>query len=77
MRSPDAGTGGAAAGAKRRAPAPFVVSSLMLDQLPVAGAAERIRFVVTPGGHMLYAHDKSRATLRDEARKTIEATAER
>ncbi len=56
---------------------PYFATKLMLDQLPVAGAAERIRFVVTPGGHMLYAHDKSRATLRDEARKTIEATAER
>ncbi len=50
---------------------PYFGTELMLRQVPDLGAADRIRFVVYPGGHMFYAQDASRAAFRDEARRLI------
>ena len=51
---------------------PYFTSKLLLDQIPPMGDPDRVRLVVYGGGHMLYARDKSRAALRDDARKLIE-----
>ncbi len=51
---------------------PYFTSKLLLDQIPPMGEPNRVRLVVYGGGHMLYARDKSRAALRDDARKLIE-----
>ncbi|MFI5012121.1 MAG: S10 family peptidase [Hyphomicrobiales bacterium] len=47
---------------------PYFGSKMALDQLPVYGAADRVRLVVYPGGHMFYTRDASRAALRGEAK---------
>lgn len=46
---------------------PYLATQLLLDQVPDAGIADRIRLSVYPGGHMFYANDASRSALRDEA----------
>jgi carboxypeptidase C (cathepsin A) len=51
---------------------PYFTSKLLLDQIPPMGDPDRVRLVVYGGGHMLYARDKSRAALRDDARRLIE-----
>jgi carboxypeptidase C (cathepsin A) len=52
---------------------PYFATKMTLDQMPAYGDPDRVRFVVLPGGHMIYAHDGSRAALRDEAQKAIDA----
>ncbi|WP_424360699.1 S10 family peptidase [Methylocystis parvus] len=51
---------------------PYFATKLMLDQLPAYGDPERVRLVVTGGGHMPYLYDAGRESLRDAARKLIE-----
>ena len=51
---------------------PYFATKLMLDQLPAYGDPDRVRLIVTEGGHMPYLHDDGRAQLRDAARKLIE-----
>lgn len=51
---------------------PYFASKLLLDQVPPMGSPDRLRFRVYGGGHMLYFEDKSRAELREDARKLIE-----
>ncbi len=51
---------------------PYFTSKLLLDQVPPMGDPDRLRFKVYGGGHMLYLDDKSRADLREDARKLIE-----
>jgi carboxypeptidase C (cathepsin A) len=46
---------------------PYLATQLLLDQLPPAEIAGRLRFSVYPGGHMFYTNDASRAALRDDA----------
>jgi carboxypeptidase C (cathepsin A) len=51
---------------------PYFASKLLLDQVPPMGSPDRLRLKVYGGGHMLYFEDKSRAELREDARKLIE-----
>jgi carboxypeptidase C (cathepsin A) len=46
---------------------PYFATQLLLDQVPEAGIADRIRLSIYPGGHMFYSIDASRAALRDDA----------
>ena len=47
---------------------PYFESRMVLDQIPNFGPAERLRFVLYPGGHMFYSRDASRASFRDDAK---------
>jgi carboxypeptidase C (cathepsin A) len=47
---------------------PYFGTVRMLNQMPDAASAERVRLVVFPGGHMFYSEDASRAALREAAR---------
>lgn len=51
---------------------PYFASKILIDQVPPMGAQDRLRLKVYGGGHMLYFDDKSRAELREDARKLIE-----
>lgn len=51
---------------------PYFASKLLIDQVPPMGDPDRLRLKVYGGGHMLYFDDKSRAALREDARKLIE-----
>jgi carboxypeptidase C (cathepsin A) len=51
---------------------PYFASKLLIDQVPVMGTPDRLRLKVYGGGHMLYFVDRSRAELREDARKLIE-----
>ncbi len=51
---------------------PYFATKLLLAQMPEIGAPDRVRLLVTPGGHMLYLRDASRAALRDAARALVE-----
>ncbi|HWG05847.1 MAG TPA: peptidase S10 [Beijerinckiaceae bacterium] len=51
---------------------PYFGTKMELDQLAVPTDG-RITFDVLPGGHMIYINDNSRAALRDDARKLMEA----
>ena len=51
---------------------PYFATKLLLAQLPEIGAPDRVRLLVTPGGHMLYLRDASRAALREAARTLVE-----
>jgi carboxypeptidase C (cathepsin A) len=46
---------------------PYFTTVRLLNQLPDAGTAERVRLLVYPGGHMFYSEDASRAAFRDAA----------
>ncbi len=50
---------------------PYFATKLLLDQVPALGAPDRLRLEVYGGGHMFYFDDKSRAALRDDARRLI------
>jgi len=45
---------------------PYFGSKILIDQMPVLGAPQRVRLVVYPGGHMFYSRDTSRKAFRDE-----------
>ena len=51
---------------------PYFASKLLIDQIPPMGDPGRVQFKVYGGGHMVYLQDKSRAALREDARKLIE-----
>jgi carboxypeptidase C (cathepsin A) len=51
---------------------PYFASKLLIDQVPPMGDPNRLRLVVLPGGHMVYAVDQSRAALRDQGKRLIE-----
>ena len=51
---------------------PYFMNKLMLDQVPLNGPPNRLRFNVYPGGHMMYARDASRAALRADAQALFE-----
>jgi carboxypeptidase C (cathepsin A) len=46
---------------------PYFGTVRLLNQLPDAASAERVRLVLYPGGHMFYSADDSRAAFRDAA----------
>src|SRR3984893_16943349 len=50
---------------------PYFASKILLDQVPTMGDPDRLRLKVYGGGHMLYLDGKSRAGLREDARKLI------
>ncbi|MBV9971093.1 MAG: peptidase S10 [Xanthobacteraceae bacterium] len=47
---------------------PYFATQMTLDQLPLYGAADRVKLSVYGGGHMFYTRDGSRRALRDDAR---------
>ena len=47
--------------------APYFGSKIRLDQLPAYASADRLKFVVYPGGHMFYSRQASRQAFRNEA----------
>jgi carboxypeptidase C (cathepsin A) len=46
---------------------PYFGSKIRLDQLPAYASADRVKFVVYPGGHMFYSRETSRRAFRAEA----------
>jgi carboxypeptidase C (cathepsin A) len=44
---------------------PYFATARLLNQLPDAASAERVKLAVYPGGHMFYSEDASRAAFRD------------
>ena len=50
---------------------PYFASKVLIDQVPPMGDPDRLRLKVYGGGHMLYLDGKSRAGLREDARKLI------
>ncbi|XHS78154.1 S10 family peptidase [Burkholderiaceae bacterium UC74_6] len=48
---------------------PFMTSLLIVDQLPVMGDANRVRFKAYAGGHMFYSRPDSMAALRQDAQQ--------
>ncbi len=46
---------------------PYFMTKLELDQIPLNVAADRVKLVVLPGGHMVYLRDASRQAFRAEA----------
>jgi carboxypeptidase C (cathepsin A) len=52
---------------------PFMASVLIVDQMPVMGAAERVQVREYPGGHMFYSRPDSQASLRADVVKMYKA----
>ncbi len=50
---------------------PYFTTVRLLNQLPDAASAERVKLVVYAGGHMFYSDDASRAALHDAANALI------
>jgi carboxypeptidase C (cathepsin A) len=50
---------------------PYFASKVLIDQVPPMGDPDRLRLKVYGAGHMLYLDGKSRAGLREDARKLI------
>ncbi len=51
---------------------PYFRTQMLLDTIPQGAGGDRVRFVVMPAGHMIYARDDSRVALRNEAEHLIE-----
>jgi carboxypeptidase C (cathepsin A) len=51
---------------------PYFGTVRLLNQLPDAASAERVRLIIYPGGHMFYSDDASRAALREAARTLVQ-----
>jgi carboxypeptidase C (cathepsin A) len=47
---------------------PYFTTKLLLAQMPQIGAPDRVRLLVTPGGHMMYLRDDARVSLRNAAK---------
>ena len=47
---------------------PYFATQIILNQFPPGIGGERVRLLVLPGGHMVYARDASRQALRDAAK---------
>jgi carboxypeptidase C (cathepsin A) len=43
---------------------PYFISRLIIDQMPISGAANRVRLRIYPGGHMFYSRPASQASFR-------------
>ena len=54
---------------------PYFGSRLQLDQLPPFGTADRIKFIVYPGGHMFYSRDAARRALRSDVQALFNSDA--
>ena len=52
---------------------PFMASVLIVDQMPVMGASERVSVKEYPGGHMFYSRPDSSAALRADVTKMYDA----
>ena len=52
---------------------PFMASVLIVDQMPVMGASERVAVKEYPGGHMFYSRPDSSAALRADVSKMFDA----
>ena len=52
---------------------PFMASVLIVDQMPVMGASERVSVKEYPGGHMFYSRPDSSAALRSDVMKMYAA----
>nr|WP_232628349.1 peptidase S10 [Methylobacterium sp. Leaf118] len=46
---------------------PYFASKMLIDQMPVYGAADRLTLSVYPGGHMFYTRPDSRKAFHDDA----------
>jgi len=46
---------------------PYFANSLIIDQLPTFGSADRLKLTVYGGGHMFYSRDASRRAFREDA----------
>ncbi|GAB6842793.1 peptidase S10 [Methylorubrum rhodinum] len=46
---------------------PYFTSKLLIDQMPVYGAPDRLKLSVYPGGHMFYTRPDSRKAFHDDA----------
>jgi carboxypeptidase C (cathepsin A) len=53
--------------------APYFADQMLLDQVPVYGAADRLKLAVYAGGHMFYDRDESRRALHDDAAALVAA----
>jgi carboxypeptidase C (cathepsin A) len=51
---------------------PYFATKLLLAQLPQIGPPDRVRLLLTSGGHMLYLRDDARAALHDAAAALLE-----
>jgi carboxypeptidase C (cathepsin A) len=52
---------------------PFMASILVVDQMPVMGAANRVQVKEYPGGHMFYSRAASQAALRQDVMQVYAA----
>ena len=52
---------------------PFMASVLVVDQMPVMGAANRVQVKEYPGGHMFYSRAASQAALRQDVMQVYAA----
>ncbi|HEX4261538.1 MAG TPA: peptidase S10 [Acetobacteraceae bacterium] len=50
---------------------PYFRTQMLLDTIPGPAGGDRVRFVVLPGGHMVYVRDDGRMALRDAAGQMI------
>lgn len=48
---------------------PFMASVLIVDQMPIMGAQERVQVREYPGGHMFYSRPESQSALRSDVMK--------
>jgi carboxypeptidase C (cathepsin A) len=51
---------------------PYFVSRLVIDQMPIAGDAGRVKRSIYPGGHMFYSRPASQAAFRDDVKALFE-----
>jgi carboxypeptidase C (cathepsin A) len=51
---------------------PYFVSRLVIDQMPIAGDAGRVKLSIYPGGHMFYSRPASQAAFRDDVKALFE-----
>jgi carboxypeptidase C (cathepsin A) len=56
---------------------PYFGSSLIIDQLPVFGSADRLKLAVYGGGHMFYSRDASRRAFREDVQALYRAALQR
>ena len=47
---------------------PYFVSRLVIDQMPIAGDAGRVKLAIYPGGHMFYSRPASQAAFREDVK---------
>lgn len=52
---------------------PYFVSRLVIDQMPIAGDAGRVKLSIYPGGHMFYSRPGSQASFRTDVMQVFGA----